>query len=141
VEIVFPVHLNPNVQAAFRSRLGHLANLHLIDPVAYLPFIHLMDRSHLILTDSGGIQEEAPSLGKPVLVTRAVTERPEAIESGTARLVGTDSRAIVREASRLLDDPQAYQAVQRIANPFGDGQAARRIVDHLASPSGGKPTA
>ncbi len=136
VEIIFPVHLNPNVQAAFRARLGHFPNLHLIDPVPYLPFLYLMDRCHLILTDSGGIQEEAPSLGKPVLVTRAVTERPEALESGTARLVGTDSQAIVREASRLLDDPAAYRAVQDIANPFGDGQAARRIVDHLMSQAG-----
>jgi UDP-N-acetylglucosamine 2-epimerase len=138
VEIVFPVHLNPNVQAAFRWRLGHLPNLHLIDPVPYLPFIYLMDRCHLILTDSGGIQEEAPSLGKPVLVTRAVTERPEAVESGTARLVGTDSRAIVEHATLLLDDPRAYQAVQRLANPFGDGQAAQRIVAHLGALAGGE---
>ncbi|MFH1033751.1 MAG: UDP-N-acetylglucosamine 2-epimerase (non-hydrolyzing) [Pseudomonadota bacterium] len=137
VEIIFPVHPNPHVQAAFRQRLGHLGNLHLIDPVPYLPFIHLMDRSHLILTDSGGIQEEAPSLGKPVLVTRAVTERPEAIESGSATLVGTDSQEIVRQASRLLDDPQAYQAARGVSNPFGDGQAARRIVEHLTSPAGG----
>ena len=131
VEIVFPVHLNPRVREAFMERLDGLPNVHLLEPLSYLPFIYLMDRCHLIITDSGGIQEEAPSLGKPVLVTRAVTERPEALESGVARLVGTDSRAIVEQATRLLDDAQAYQAVQRIANPFGDGQAARRIVAHL----------
>lgn len=133
LEIVFPVHLNPRVRAAFMARLGSLPNVHLLEPLSYLPFIYLMDRCHLILTDSGGIQEEAPSLNKPVLVTRAVTERPEALESGVARLVGTDSRAIVQEATRLLDDPEAYRAVQAIANPFGDGQAAGRIAQHLAS--------
>lgn len=136
LEIVFPVHLNPRVRAAFTERLASLPNVHLMEPLSYLPFIYLMDRCHLILTDSGGIQEEAPSLGKPVLVTRAVTERPEAIESGVARLVGTDSRAIVQEATRLLDDEQAYQAVQSIANPFGDGQAAGRICRHLAALAG-----
>ena len=131
LEIVFPVHLNPHVRAVFWERLASLPNVHLTQPLSYLPFIYMMDRCHLILTDSGGIQEEAPSLGKPVLVTRALTERPEALESGVARLVGTDSQAIVAEASRLLDDAGAYRAVRDIANPFGDGQAARRIVDHL----------
>ena len=105
--------------------------MHLIEPVDYRAFVHLMDRAHLIITDSGGIQEEAPSLGKPVLVMRETTERPEAVAAGTVRLVGTDEERIVREAERLLDDADAYAAMARAHNPYGDGQAAGRIVETL----------
>ena len=133
VQVVFPVHLNPNVQAAFRQRLGGLANARLIAPVGYLEFVHLMDRAHLIITDSGGIQEEAPSLGRPVLVTRRRTERPEALAVGAARLVGDDDATIVAQAERLLDDPVEYARMTGVANPYGDGRAARRIVDHLVA--------
>lgn len=130
VEIVYPVHLNPVVQEAVRSRLSHRPNLHLIAPVGYVQMVALMQRASLILTDSGGIQEEAPALGKPVLVMRNVTERPEAIESGVASLVGTDPDRIVGEVNRLLDDPAAYAARARPAFPFGDGTAAERIARH-----------
>lgn len=133
VSIVYPVHLNPNVQKPVREHLSELANVHLLSPLDYAPFVRLMDRSTLILTDSGGIQEEAPSLGKPVLVMRETTERPEGLEAGTVRLVGTDVARIVGEASRLLDDPDAYAQMQRAHNPYGDGRAASRIVDALAS--------
>jgi UDP-N-acetylglucosamine 2-epimerase (non-hydrolysing) len=105
--------------------------VHLIEPLDYLPFVYLMDCSTLLITDSGGVQEEAPSLGKPVLVMRDTTERPEAVEAGTVKLVGTDPVAIVREANRLLDDPAAYEAMARAHNPYGDGQAALRIRDIL----------
>jgi len=128
VEVVYPVHLNPNVQNPVNDILGGLANVHLLAPMDYLPFVYLMDRADLILTDSGGIQEEAPSLGKPVLVMREKTERPEAVEAGTVKLVGTDARAIVETATRLLDDAQAYKAMSRAHNPYGDGGAATRIV-------------
>lgn len=133
VEIVYPVHLNPNVQEPVRRILGDVANVHLIEPLEYLPFVYLMDRSHLIITDSGGVQEEAPSLGKPVLVMRDTTERPEAVDAGTVRLVGTDEELIVAEATRLLDDPTAYEAMSRAHNPYGDGLAAARIRDVLTS--------
>jgi UDP-N-acetylglucosamine 2-epimerase (non-hydrolysing) len=137
-EILYPVHLNPNVQESVRRILGtgRRPNIHLIGPVDYLPFVYLMMRSHLILTDSGGIQEEAPSLGKPVLVMREVTERPEAVMAGTARLVGTDREKIVAETLRLLDDREACRAMSVARNPYGDGRAAGRIADFLASWTG-----
>jgi len=135
---VYPVHLNPNVQEPVRRLLGGRPNIHLIEPLGYLPFVAMMDRASLILTDSGGVQEEAPSLGKPVLVMRDTTERPEAIEAGTAKLVGTDHRAIFEAVSRLLTAPEAYAAMSRTENPYGDGHAVERIVDILAAvlPSG-----
>jgi UDP-N-acetylglucosamine 2-epimerase (non-hydrolysing) len=128
VEIVYPVHLNPNVQAPVRRVLSGLANVHLVEPLDYLPFVYLMNRSHIILTDSGGIQEEAPSLGKPVLVMRETTERPEAVAAGTVKLVGTDRETIVRTAGRLLDDAGEYRAMAQAHNPYGDGLASGRIV-------------
>jgi UDP-N-acetylglucosamine 2-epimerase (non-hydrolysing) len=130
VEIVYPVHLNPAVQEAVRTQLPDRPNLHLIAPVDYVTMVALMQRADLILTDSGGIQEEAPSLGKPVLVMRNVTERPEAIETGVAALVGTDPDRIVGEVNRLLDDLTHYTATARKVFPFGDGQAADRIARH-----------
>ncbi|KTE26277.1 MULTISPECIES: UDP-N-acetylglucosamine 2-epimerase (non-hydrolyzing) [unclassified Sphingopyxis] len=131
VEIVYPVHLNPNVKGPVEANLGNLANVHLLAPQDYLPFVYLMDRSTIIITDSGGVQEEAPSLGKPVLVMRDTTERPEAVEAGTVRLVGTDVEAILSEASLLLDDAEAYAAMSRAHNPYGDGKAAGRILQAL----------
>ena len=132
VAVIFPVHLNPNVRAVMNSALAGLDNVALIEPLDYPHFARLLDISTLMLTDSGGVQEEAPALGKPVLVMRETTERPEGIEAGTARLVGTDAQTIVSEASRLLDDADAYAAMARAHNPFGDGRSARRIVDLLA---------
>ncbi len=140
VEIVYPVHLNPRVQEPVRRTLSGVPNVHLLAPLAYPPFVRLMDRSSLILTDSGGIQEEAPALGKPVLVMREVTERPEGVEAGTARLVGTEPERIVAEAERLLTDPVAYRAMSRAHNPFGDGRAAERIARALASALGANST-
>lgn len=131
IEIVYPVHLNPNVQAPVRSILGGAKNIHLIEPVDYITFVFLMEKAHLILTDSGGVQEEAPSLAKPVLVMREVTERPEGIEAGTARLVGTDEAKIVREIELLLNDPEQYKFMAQAHNPYGDGHAAERIVQHI----------
>ncbi|GAB3734927.1 UDP-N-acetylglucosamine 2-epimerase (non-hydrolyzing) [Luteimonas pelagia] len=131
-QVVYPVHLNPNVQEPVNRVLGGLENVHLIPPQDYLPFVYLMSRSDLIVTDSGGIQEEAPSLGKPVLVMRETTERPEAVEAGTVRLVGTDRASILREASRLLDDAGAYAAMAHAHNPYGDGEAATRIARIIA---------
>ena len=131
VQIVYPVHLNENVQQVARETLSGVDDVFLIDPLEYLPFIYLMRRSHLIITDSGGIQEEAPSLGKPVLVTRDVTERPEAVAAGTAHLVGTDPEIIVREATYLLDSADAYKRVSEIRNPYGDGKAAQRILEAI----------
>lgn len=127
VEIVYPVHLNPNVQEPVRRILGTNPRVHLIEPLDYLPFVYLMDRCALILTDSGGVQEEAPSLGKPVLVMRDTTERPEAVDAGTVKLVGTNCETIVRTVGELLDDPVAYQAMSKAHNPYGDGLAAKRI--------------
>jgi UDP-N-acetylglucosamine 2-epimerase (non-hydrolysing) len=135
VQIVYPVHPNPNVQDPVRRGLGDLANVHLINPLSYVPFVDLMRRAHLLLTDSGGIQEEAPSLGKPVLVMREKTERPEAVTAGTARLVGTDPQKILAECALLLDDSAEYERRSRIHNPYGDGQAAIRIRDLLLSQS------
>lgn len=131
VEIIYPVHLNPNVQEPVRRILSGHPSIHLVEPQEYLPFIWLMDRATLIITDSGGIQEEAPSLGKPVLVMRETTERPEAVKGGTVRLVGTDRSLIVSEATRLLADSQAYAVMSMAHNPYGDGHAARRIVSYL----------
>ncbi len=127
VQIVYPVHLNPNVQSPVNRILTGCQNVHLIDPQDYLPFIYLMDRSHILLTDSGGIQEEAPSLGKPVLVMRDTTERPEAVEAGTVQLVGTDEDAIYDGVTRLLDDQDEHARMSRAHNPYGDGAAADRI--------------
>ncbi|OGJ67193.1 UDP-N-acetylglucosamine 2-epimerase [Candidatus Peribacteria bacterium RIFCSPLOWO2_02_FULL_51_10] len=129
VEIVYPVHLNPNVQKPVHRILGGLDRIHLIDPLEYLPFVFLMEKSHFLITDSGGIQEEAPSLGKPVLVMRNTTERPEAMEAGTVRLVGTDTSLIVGEATRLLDDSLHYEKMAKAHNPYGDGLASKRIAN------------
>jgi len=131
VDLVYPVHRNPNVDGPVRKELSKVPGIHLIDPLEYKAFVDLMAESYLILTDSGGIQEEAPSLGKPVLVLRDETERPEAVEAGTVRLVGPHRRAIVAAASELLDSPQAYAAMARAMNPYGDGKAARRIVERI----------
>jgi UDP-N-acetylglucosamine 2-epimerase (non-hydrolysing) len=131
VQIVYPVHPNPRVQEPVRRILGDEGRVHLIAPLDYLPFVYLMERAALVITDSGGIQEEAPSLGKPVLVMRETTERPEAVAEGTVRLVGTDEDRIVAEAERLLDDPAAYAAMARSHNPYGDGRASGRIVRGL----------
>lgn len=138
VEILYPVHLNPNVRQPVQDILAArgLSNVHLIEPVDYLPFVYLMNRSHLIITDSGGVQEEAPSLGKPVLVMRETTERPEAVAAGTVKLVGTSREAIVRECERLLTDSDAYQAMSRAHNPYGDGKAVARIVHTLTNMQG-----
>jgi UDP-N-acetylglucosamine 2-epimerase (non-hydrolysing) len=133
VEIVYPVHPNPNVLAVVTEHLRGVANIRLIEPVDYVAFVDLMRRAHILLTDSGGVQEEGPSLGKPVLVMREKTERPEAVEAGTARLVGTDEDAIVAEAARLLDHPDEYARRARIHNPYGDGKASARIRDVLAA--------
>lgn len=131
VEIVYPVHLNPNVREPVNRLLADVTNIHLIEPLDYLPFVYLMNRSYLILTDSGGIQEEAPSLGKPVLVMRDTTERPEAVVAGTVRLVGTDVRAIASQLSLLLTDSDAYKSMAFAHNPYGDGKACSRIIDTL----------
>ncbi|MEO0030537.1 MAG: UDP-N-acetylglucosamine 2-epimerase [Pseudomonadota bacterium] len=127
-DFVYPVHLNPNVREPVNRVLGGMANVHLIEPLDYMPFVHLMIRSHLILTDSGGIQEEAPSLGKPVLVMRDTTERPEAVAAGTVQIVGTAQDAIVSSVARLMDDAGAYRAMAHAHNPYGDGRACARIV-------------
>ena len=127
-EVIFPVHLNPVVREIVYPVLGKLPRVHLIEPLDYLDFVNIMAKSFLILTDSGGVQEEGPSLGKPVLVLREVTERPEAVEYGTAKLVGLNEEKIVRTASRLMDDPRAYQAMATATNPYGDGLASRRTV-------------
>lgn len=132
VEIVYPVHLNPNVREPVHRLLDGHSNVHLIAPLDYLPFVYLMRRSHLVLTDSGGVQEEAPSLGKPVLVMRDVTERPEAVAAGTVELVGTNADRITAAVARLLDDPARHGQFARRSNPYGDGQACRRIAAALA---------
>jgi UDP-N-acetylglucosamine 2-epimerase (non-hydrolysing) len=131
VQIVYPVHRNPNVAGPAHAILATVPNVVLLEPLPYVPFVDLMRRSYLILTDSGGIQEEAPSLGKPVLVLREKTERPEAVEAGTVRLVGTDDTRILSEARLLLDDEGAYAAMTRIHNPYGDGHACERIAQVL----------
>jgi UDP-N-acetylglucosamine 2-epimerase (non-hydrolysing) len=131
IRFVYPVHLNPNVQEPVSRILSGIPNLTLLPPLDYLPFVHLVKRSTLILTDSGGIQEEAPSLGVPVIVLREVTERPEGVQAGTVRLVGTDTARIVAEARRLLDDPEAHAQMAHSANPYGDGHAAERIAQAI----------
>lgn len=144
VEIVYPVHLNPNVQEPVLRILGGMENVHLMEPQDYLPFVYLMGRAMLILTDSGGIQEEAPSLGKPVLVLRENTERPEAVDAGTVELVGTSTRKLVDTAAALLDNPSLYRQMATSTNPYGDGQAAQRIASilraHVSLPSGPEET-
>jgi UDP-N-acetylglucosamine 2-epimerase (non-hydrolysing) len=132
-EILYPVHPNPNVRAVVERRLQGVEGIHLIEPLAYVPFVAAMSRAHILLTDSGGIQEEGPSLGKPVLVMRDKTERPEAVHAGTAILVGTNPDVIVRETTRLLDDPAEYERRARIHNPYGDGRASARIHDAVAA--------
>lgn len=127
VQVVYPVHLNPNVQEPVKRILGNEKNIYLIEPLDYLPFVYLMKKSYIILTDSGGVQEEAPSLGKPVLVMRNTTERPEAVAAGTVRLVGADKEKIVFETKRLLADASAYQEMSFAHNPYGDGSACKRI--------------
>jgi len=130
-DILYPVHLNPNVREPVFRLLSNTSNVHLIEPQDYLPFVYLMSRSDVVLTDSGGIQEEAPSLGKPVLVMRDTTERPEAVAAGTVKLVGTDQHTIVSEVSRLLTDKAYYDAMSFAHNPYGDGHACQRIVDAI----------
>jgi UDP-N-acetylglucosamine 2-epimerase (non-hydrolysing) len=131
VHFIYPVHLNPNVQKPVYSLLEGFINIHLIEPQEYLSFVYLMSKSYLVLTDSGGIQEEAPGLGKPVLVMRDSTERPEAVEAGTVKLVGTNKATIVREISKLIEDSDYYNIMARANNPYGDGNASKRIVQHL----------
>jgi UDP-N-acetylglucosamine 2-epimerase (non-hydrolysing) len=131
VDIIYPVHLNPNVQEPVYRMLGSCNNIYLIDPIEYLPFVYLMYQSELIITDSGGVQEEAPSFGKPVLVTRDITERPEAIDTGTVKLVGTDHRSIVDTVTMLLENTNVYYEMAQSINPYGDGKASERIVGAL----------
>lgn len=132
VDIVYPVHLNPNVREPVNRLLAGISNVHLIEPLDYLPFVYLMNRSYLILTDSGGVQEEAPSLGKPVLVMRDTTERPEAVDAGTVKLVGTEKEKIVYHLRELLLDHKAYDEMSFAHNPYGDGKACLRIADAIA---------
>ncbi|MCK5173873.1 MAG: UDP-N-acetylglucosamine 2-epimerase (non-hydrolyzing), partial [Planctomycetes bacterium] len=129
---VYPVHLNPNVQKPVYEMLSGLNNVHLIEPLSYLPFVALMNRARVILTDSGGVQEEAPSLGKPVLVMRDTTERPEGLDAGTVKLVGTDCDTIIDSVSTLLTDSKAYDAMAQAINPYGDGRACERIIKAIA---------
>lgn len=141
VEFIYPVHLNPNVQEPVYSLLSKHKNIHLLEPLNYLPFVALMNRATIILTDSGGVQEEAPSLGKPVLVMREITERPEAVDAGTVKLVGTDPALICSEAENLLNSTDAYEAMSKAHNPYGDGKAAERIIkllSHLSVSSAGR---
>ena len=136
IELVYPVHRNPNVRAVVAKYLSNLPNVRLLDPLDYLPLVQLMKRAYLVLTDSGGLQEEAPSLGKPVLVLRKVTERQEGVEAGTLKLVGMEADDIVREASLLLDDRAAYDAMTTCANPYGDGTASVKIVQKILADLG-----
>ena len=136
VAVLYAVHLNPHVKGPVHDLLGDAANVHLVEPQDYRPFVYLMNRAYLIVTDSGGVQEEAPALGKPVIVTRETTERPEAVEAGTVILTGPDRARIVAEAVRLLDDKTAYQGMAQAHNPYGDGLAAQRIVAFLESEAG-----
>ena len=132
-DLLYPVHLNPNVQKPVFEHLSEIDNIFLIEPLDYLPFVYLMEKSYIVLTDSGGIQEEAPSIGKPVLVMRDTTERPEAIEAGTVKLVGTDYNKIIEEVSNLINNDELYQKMSFAHNPYGDGLACKRIVDFLNS--------
>ena len=131
IDIVYPVHLNPNVQKPVKEILSNTPNVHLIEPLQYESFIYLMNKSYFIITDSGGVQEEAPSLGKPVLVMRDTTERPEAVEAGTVKLVGTNPTSIINEAQKLLDDKEEYNIMSKAHNPYGDGKACKRIVEFI----------
>lgn len=131
VDFVYPVHLNPNVQKPVNEILSNISNVYLIDPLEYLPFVYLLNESYLVLTDSGGVQEEAPSLGKPVLVMRDTTERPEAVDAGTVVLVGTDYESIVQNVSRLLDNETSYKKMSYAHNPYGDGNACNKILNFL----------
>lgn len=133
VEIIYPVHLNPNVLKPVNELLGNVNNIHLIKPLSYPSFVWLMGRSYLIITDSGGVQEEAPSLGKPVLVMRETTERPEAVDAGTVILVGTNTEKIITETQGLLDDLDKYNSMSSLHNPYGDGKACQRIIEFIAS--------
>ncbi len=133
IDIVYPVHLNPNVQKPVKELLSDIANVHLIEPLQYEQFIYMMDKSYFIITDSGGVQEEAPSLGKPVLVMRDTTERPEALEAGTVKLVGTDTELIIKEAQELIDSKEAYTRMSKASNPYGDGHACEKIVKFIGS--------
>jgi UDP-N-acetylglucosamine 2-epimerase len=138
VEVVYPVHLNPNVQGPAKEILGGIRNIHLVHPMDYFDFVHMMCRAYLILTDSGGVQEEAPTLGVPVLVMRNETERPEAVRAGTVRLAGTKRSDIVRESRKILDDPDERAKLNNASNPYGDGKAAPRIVDAIRAFLAGK---
>ena len=131
LDIVYPVHLNPNVQKPVKELLSDIDNVYLIEPLQYEQFIYIMDKSYFIITDSGGVQEEAPSLGKPVLVMRDTTERPEALEAGTVKLVGTDTKLIINEAQKLIDDKIEYNKMSKAHNPYGDGHACEKIVEFL----------
>ena len=131
VDIVYPVHLNPNVQKPVKELLSDISNVHLIEPLQYEQFIYMMDKSTFIITDSGGVQEEAPSLGKPVLVMRDTTERPEALDAGTVKLVGTNTELIINEAQKLLNDHEEYEQMSKASNPYGDGHACEKVVNFL----------
>lgn len=131
VEIIYPVHLNPNVREPVMRIIGNMPNIHLIEPLDYEPFVYLMSKSDIILTDSGGVQEEAPSLGKPVLVMRDTTERPEAVIAGTVKLIGTDKDLLVKETNKLLNNKESYNSMSKAHNPYGDGKASQRIIDAL----------
>ncbi|QEE32363.1 UDP-N-acetylglucosamine 2-epimerase [Malaciobacter canalis] len=131
IDIVYPVHLNPNVQKPVKEILSNTSNVYLIDPLQYEQFIYMMDKSYFIITDSGGVQEEAPSLGKPVLVMRETTERPEAVEAETVKLVGTNKKMIIEEAQKLIDDKTEYEKMSKAHNPYGDGKACERIVEFV----------
>jgi len=135
IDIVYPVHLNPNVQKPVKELLANVANIYLIEPLQYEQFIYMMNRSYFIITDSGGVQEEAPSLGKPVLVMRDTTERPEALDAGTVKLVGTDTELIIKEAQELIDNKEAYAHMSKASNPYGDGHACDKIVKFIGSPN------
>ena len=131
IDIVYPVHLNPNVQKPVKEILSNISNVHLIEPLQYEQFIYLMDKAYFIITDSGGVQEEAPSLGKPVLVMRDTTERPEAVEAETVKLVGTHTQTIIKEAQALLDEESEYEKMSKAHNPYGDGKACERIIKFI----------
>lgn len=135
IDIVYPVHLNPNVQKPVKELLANTENVHLIEPLQYEQFVYMMDKSYFIITDSGGVQEEAPSLGKPVLVMRDTTERPEALEAGTVKLVGTNTQLIIKEAQKLIDDQEAYERMSRASNPYGDGNACQKVIEFLKTSS------
>ena len=131
IDIVYPVHLNPNVQKPVKEILSNTSNIYLIEPLQYEQFIYMMDKSYFIITDSGGVQEEAPSLGKPVLVMRNTTERPEALDAGTVKLVGTDTKLIIKEAQKLIDDKIEYEKMSKAHNPYGDGKACSKILEFI----------